>query len=92
MIKTEEVKRAFLVAYNWSYILDITGNFQLSSTSDLSAQEFFIRSVDVREGSSAGFLFGNIFKIINKCQCGAKPVAKSHGSAVVVVSITNCRK
>jgi hypothetical protein len=65
MNKTGEVKRAFLVAYNWSYILDITGNFQLSSTSDLSAQEFFIRAVDVREKSSAGFLFGKVFKIIN---------------------------
>jgi hypothetical protein len=65
MNKIEEVKRAFLVAYNWSYILDITGKFQLSFTSGLSAQEFFIRSVDVREERSAGFLFGKVFKIIN---------------------------
>lgn len=92
MNNTEEVKRAFLVAYNLSYILDIMGNFQLSSTSDLSAQVFFIRSVDVREESSAGFLFGKIFNIINECQCGEKPVAQTHGSAVVVVSITDCRK
>jgi len=92
MNKTVEVKRAFLVAYNWSYILDITGNFQLSSTSDLSAQEFFIRSVDVREESSEAVLFGKVFKIINKCQCDAKPVAQSHGSAVAVASRTDCRK
>jgi hypothetical protein len=65
MMNKTEVQRAFLVAYNWSYILDITGNFQLSSTSDLSTQEFFIRSVDVREDSSAGFLLGKVFQIIN---------------------------
>jgi hypothetical protein len=65
MNKTGEVTRAFLVAYNWSYILDITGNFQLSFASDLSAQEFFIRVVDVREESSAGCLFGKVFQIIN---------------------------
>jgi hypothetical protein len=47
MNKTGEVKSALLVAYNSSYILDITGSFQLSFTSDLSAQEFFIRAVDV---------------------------------------------
>lgn len=46
------------------------GNFQLLSTSDLSAHEFFFRSVDVNEESSSGFLFGKIFNIINKCQRG----------------------
>ena len=71
MNNTQEVKRALLVAYNWSYILDIMGNFQLSSPSDLTAQKFFIRSVDVSEESSAGFLLGKIFNTINKCQCGA---------------------
>jgi hypothetical protein len=85
----EEVKRVCLVAYCWSYILEVTGNVQLSSTSYLSAQEFFIRFVDVREESSVGFLFGKVFKIINECQSGVKIVAQSHGSAVVIAGEHN---
>jgi DNA polymerase III sliding clamp (beta) subunit (PCNA family) len=52
-------------------------------------KSFLFDYVDIREESSVGFLFGKIFKIINKCPTGVKTVAQSHGSAMVIASEHN---